>query len=57
MVTPFDTLDFRGPGYSRPSRLTAGQTIGLVVIVVDAEPGKGQKDFYWLGGNSFAAED
>ena len=53
MVTPFDDLDFRGPGYSRPSRLTAGETIGLVVIVVDAEPGQGQKHFYRLGDNSY----
>ena len=53
MVTPFDDLDFRGPEHSTPSRLRAGETIGLVVIVVDAEPGQGQKHFYRLGDNSY----
>lgn len=38
MITPFDTLDFRGPEYSTPSRLAVGQTIGRVIFVLDADP-------------------
>ena len=50
MVTPFDTLDFRGPEYSTPSRLAAGQTIGLVVFVLDADPeGDRPRHLYRLG--------
>ena len=35
MVTPFDTMDFRGPEYSTPSRLSAGQTIGVGILMTD----------------------
>ena len=50
MVTPFDTLDFRGPEYSTPSRLAAGQTIGLIVFVLDADPeGDRPTHLYRLG--------
>ena len=35
MVSPFDTMDFRGPEYSTPSRLSAGQTIAVGIQVTD----------------------
>ena len=48
MVAPFDTMDFRGPEYSTPSRLSAGQTIGLEIYVSDIDPEK-PITFYYLG--------
>ena len=50
MVTPFDSLDFRGPEYSTVSALRAGQTIGMQVSVADAGPGgRDDRDWYFLG--------
>ncbi len=52
MVTPFDDLDFRGREHSTPSRLTAGQTIGLEILVVDAHA-DGLRHLYLLGNPDY----
>ena len=47
-IFPYQFGDVRGPEYSTPSRLSAGQTIGLGIYVRDNDPEE-PITFYLLG--------
>ena len=49
-ITPWDTLDYRGPQYSRQSQLTPGHRIGLDIGISDRDDAEESGGHYSVTG-------
>ena len=51
-ITLWDTLDYRGPQYSRQSQLTPGHRIGLDIAIVDRDDAQESGEYYSATGKT-----